>query len=73
MTDEEKTAHGINLAETHVDFMIGTPTMEVTGIRSDGSRVPIMRQGMFSGAALSEKTAQSGAAAPTTVATDGPA
>jgi aminopeptidase len=67
MTDEEKAAHGINLSETHVDFMIGTPTMNVTGIRSDGTLVPIMRHGMFAA------DQQNGAAAPAAAATDGPA
>lgn len=47
MTAEERAAVGINISQTHVDFMIGTPTMEVIGITADGIRVPIMDQGMF--------------------------
>ncbi len=54
MTDAEKTANGINLSETHVDFMIGTPTLAVTGIRADGSRVPVLRDGMFVPEALAQ-------------------
>lgn len=44
---EELAALGVNQAETHVDFMVGTPTMDVTGITADGRRVPIMAAGRF--------------------------
>ena len=47
MTAEEREAVGINSSQTHVDFMIGTPTMNVTGITVDGARVPIMKNGFF--------------------------
>ncbi len=47
MTADEREAVGINSSQTHVDFMIGTPTMDVTGITADGVRVPIMVQGRF--------------------------
>jgi aminopeptidase len=47
MTADEREAVGINSSQTHVDFMIGTPTMDVTGIMADGVRVPIMQQGHF--------------------------
>lgn len=47
MTEDERAAIGINESDTHVDFMLGTPTMRVTGIRPDGSEVPIMVDGHF--------------------------
>ena len=47
MSREELAALGVNASETHVDFMVGTPTMDVTGITADGRRVPIMQTGKF--------------------------
>jgi aminopeptidase len=47
MSREELAALGVNWAETHVDFMVGTPTIDVTGICGDGRRIPIMRAGRF--------------------------
>lgn len=47
MSREELAALGVNQAETHVDFMVGTPTMDVTGITADGQRIPIMKAGQF--------------------------
>jgi aminopeptidase len=47
MSREELAALGVNSAETHVDFMVGTPTMDVTGITADGRRIPIMQAGQF--------------------------
>ncbi len=47
MSRDELAALGVNQAETHVDFMVGTPTMDVTGITADGRRIPIMRAGRF--------------------------
>jgi aminopeptidase len=45
-------ALGSNFADTHVDFMIGTATMHVTGQCADGSEVAIMRDGRFDAAVL---------------------
>ena len=47
LTQAELQAHGLNHADIHVDFMIGTATMNVSGICADGRRVPIMRAGKF--------------------------
>jgi aminopeptidase len=52
MSAEERSAAGLNGSDTHKDFMIGTPTMDVTGIAADGSRVPVMAQGQFVDAAF---------------------
>ena len=45
LTDEEFNAAGGNTSITHVDFMIGSPQMDIDGIHEDGRREPVMRQG----------------------------
>ena len=45
LTDQEFNAAGGNTSMTHVDFMIGSPQMDIDGIREDGTREPVMRSG----------------------------
>lgn len=45
LTDEEFIAAGGNVSITHVDFMIGSPQIDIDGIREDGTREPVMHQG----------------------------
>jgi aminopeptidase len=45
LTDEEFNAAGGNTSLTHVDFMIGSPQMDIDGIKEDGTHEPVMRQG----------------------------
>ncbi|MGG5343366.1 aminopeptidase [Enterococcus sp. AZ192] len=45
MTEEELEKVGLNRSQTHVDFMIGSDQMNIDGIRTDGTRVPIFRNG----------------------------
>lgn len=45
LNDEEFMAAGGNVSLNHVDFMIGSPQMDIDGINEDGSREPVMRQG----------------------------
>ena len=45
--DQEKTAAGCSCSTVHRDFMIGSPGTRLTGIRADGSEVPIMKNGRF--------------------------
>lgn len=45
MTQDELEAAGLNRSHIHVDFMIGNATMDIDGIKQDGSRYPIFRQG----------------------------
>ena len=45
LTDEEFNAAGGNTSLTHVDFMIGSPQMDIDGIRPDSTREPVMRSG----------------------------
>ena len=45
LTDEEFNSAGGNTSITHVDFMIGSPQMDIDGIKDDGTREPVMRSG----------------------------
>ena len=42
--DELKEA-GLNYSITHVDFMVGTEDLSITGIQADGTQVPIFVNG----------------------------
>ena len=35
----------VNVSKQHIDFMIGSPEMEVDGVTADGERVPVLRRG----------------------------
>lgn len=37
----------INRSEVHVDFMIGSPEVDVTGVTASGDRVPVLRKGVW--------------------------
>ena len=39
---------GVNDSSIHVDFMVGTEDLEITGIRKDGSRVKVFENGTWS-------------------------
>ncbi len=54
LAPDEYEAVGINDSQTHVDFMIGSPTMRVIGIRADGNEVTIMEDGQFVPTVLTE-------------------
>jgi len=45
ITDEEKAARGANDSFTHVDFMVGTPDLSITGVTFDGKEVPVFVDG----------------------------
>lgn len=47
MTKEELKAHGANISMTHVDFMVGSEDLEITGITHDGKEVPVFVKGNF--------------------------
>ncbi len=44
-TDEECQRRGINESMIHVDFMIGAKDMEIVGIKKDGRKVQIFKDG----------------------------
>ncbi len=45
LNDEEFMAQGGNVSLNHVDFMIGSPKMDIDGVKQDGAREPVMREG----------------------------
>jgi aminopeptidase len=45
MSEEEFRAAGGNTSLVHVDFMVGSETMDIDGITADGQREPVMRGG----------------------------
>ncbi len=47
MTEEELKANHLNRCKNHVDFMIGTKDLSVTGIKSDGTEIKIFENGNF--------------------------
>ncbi|MBQ8979649.1 MAG: aminopeptidase, partial [Oscillospiraceae bacterium] len=47
MTVEEAEKHGINDSIIHVDFMVGADDLSVDGIRPDGTRQAIFRNGTW--------------------------
>lgn len=46
-SDEELLSRGVNCSDEHVDFMIGTADLEITGILKDGTEIPIFVNGNF--------------------------
>jgi aminopeptidase len=45
MTPEQRQQAGLNISNTHVDFMIGSPEMDIDGELEDGTQEPIFRSG----------------------------
>jgi aminopeptidase len=45
MDDTRFAEVGGNLSIVHVDFMLGTASMDVDGLHADGSTEPVMRAG----------------------------
>ena len=46
-TLEECRALGINDSMIHVDFMIGSDDLDITGICEDGTEIPVFRNGTW--------------------------
>lgn len=44
---ETKLANGVNVSNTHVDFMVGTKDLSIDGYTQDGVAVPVFRDGNF--------------------------
>ncbi len=49
--DAALTAAGGNASTVHLDWMVGSPEVDVWGERADGTRVPLMKQGRWVNAA----------------------
>jgi len=47
MSKDELKCRGLNDSITHVDFMIGTPDLSITGMTHDGREVPVFVNGNF--------------------------
>lgn len=47
LDDEGKAAAGMNDSVIHVDFMVGSPELRITGVREDGSRVTVLEKGLW--------------------------
>ncbi len=45
MSDDEALSVGLNDSLTHVDFMIGSGEMAISGVLADGNEEPVMRSG----------------------------
>ena len=45
MDDAEQAAHGLNDSAAHVDFMLGTPDLSITGITKNGEKIALFRDG----------------------------
>jgi len=46
-TREDSSQRGVNQSTTHLDVMIGSPKLEVTGIGARGKRIPLIRDGLW--------------------------
>ena len=47
MSEEELKSRGMNSSMTHVDFMIGSADLEITGITHNGREVAVFKNGNF--------------------------
>ena len=45
MTSEKRERLHLNESLIHVDFMIGTPDMEIYGVQKDGTEVQLFHDG----------------------------
>ncbi|UGS34361.1 aminopeptidase [Capillimicrobium parvum] len=44
---DEADIDRINRSDIHIDFMIGSPEIEVDGLEADGNAVPVLREGVW--------------------------
>ena len=47
MSKEQLSEHGVNQSSAHVDFMIGTDDLSITGVCADGTEVPVFVAGQW--------------------------
>lgn len=47
MSKDELKARGLNDSITHVDFMVGTPDLNIVGTTQDGQEIPVFVNGNF--------------------------
>jgi aminopeptidase len=46
-TRGQKPARGLNRSTVHLDVMIGSPELEVTGVNAKGKRIPVISDGLW--------------------------
>lgn len=47
MNEEELDKHGVNDSLVHVDFMIGSDKLDIDGVKADGTKEPVFRNGTW--------------------------
>jgi aminopeptidase len=47
MPAEQRDGEALNVSQTHVDFMVGSPDVEVDGVEPGGAAVPLLRDGVW--------------------------
>ena len=45
MDETELKNAELNVSDTHVDFMVGSSDLNITGVKTDGSKTPIFVNG----------------------------
>lgn len=45
MSVEERVAAGVNHSDTHVDFVVGSPELDILGVTADGNEEPLLIKG----------------------------
>lgn len=45
LTEEQRIALGSNKSMIHIDFMVGGPELDITGVKKDGTKVPVLSAG----------------------------
>jgi aminopeptidase len=45
--DDQRDGEALNVSQTHVDFMVGAPEVEVDGVEPGGTAVPLLRDGVW--------------------------
>jgi aminopeptidase len=47
LTSDEETGARVNVSDIHLDFMIGSPQLDIAGLTPDGDRVPVLIDGTW--------------------------
>jgi aminopeptidase len=47
LAPDEATGASINVSDIHLDFMIGSPELEVFGVTAEGDKVPVLISGAW--------------------------